>query len=58
MGVDAVVSGLIAVLFVCHEMHAFARPGANEKLAKWMHRIFCHIKGIKDSNGHTVIQQQ
>ncbi len=39
-----VVSDLIAVLPVCHEMFAFARPGAEEsRLAKWVQRIFAII---------------
>ena len=43
-GVDVVVSGLIAVLPVCHEMHAFTRPGANEYIGEVGASHFWHIK--------------
>ena len=38
------VSGLIAVLSVCHEMHAFTRPGANEYIGEVGASHFRHIK--------------
>ncbi len=40
-----VVSGLIAVLSVWQEMHAFIRPGANEYIGEVGASHFCHIKG-------------
>ncbi len=42
------VSGLIEVLSVCHEMRAFARLGANDliRLAKWVHHIFAMLSDI------------
>ena len=39
-----VVSGLIAVLSVFHEMHAFTRPGAKEYIGEVGASHFCHIK--------------
>ncbi len=48
-GVDVVVSGLTAVLFICHKMHAFTRLGAHEyigEVAKWVHRIFAILSDI------------
>ena len=43
-GIDVVVPGLIAVLSVCHKMHAFTRPGANEYISEVGALHFCHIK--------------
>ncbi len=39
-----VVPGLTAVLFVCHEMHAFTRLGVNEYIGEVGASHFCHIK--------------
>ncbi len=42
-----VVSGLIAVLCVCHEMHAFTRPGANVYIGEVdVHRILAILSDI------------